>query len=648
MRTFSVAEIMSMRDMYKEPPYPNFSLDEVLRKRAARGTTLTRGEGAWSVSAAKNQDEGIVRMVRCSLNKIAPEKYQEVLKDLSIPSLIESERAMQLVIDIIFKKALQEPGYCEMYARLCFDMSLYEVKLQQQQPSSTAPSPMTQQAGTPMSDGSVRKTTSKFREQIVRSAQKEFQLTDPHIFDSLSGEELDEARASLIKRKKANITFVGQLYVHRVLSPSIMLAIIQTVLRSDRPEEIDIEVLGALLETVGKTLDRDPHRKALDQHFAQLQGLLGASHDANPYPMRIKFKLMNLIDLRKSDWEPRVTRADNQAPTTLQEQEKQHHQQQQQQVATTSAATLKPLGPRSPTVSTPTARRGGSNGGMQRFPSTSQFPDSPQPGPAPPSIATWRHVSAPQRDTPMAYTPGDITQRRGNTDDLPFEKRVKAVLAEWVNERSNEAMPGWRSRFKTTDWDDDEDMCRAIVAEVTREACITTKKDAQREACSFLRVGLAFEPDDSAISQGLVDTLVKAVEEGTKEDVPKFFERFVSILHLVTEKETIVELYCHAAKLVYLVYEAVEDKSEETLELLLEVWRLLPRPGHGGEVLPDNVVHFVVNLRDTDQCDVAAALVVSLQETALLSSTAISAWMGSVSAAQSQKVVEIVKERLKL
>lgn len=626
-----------MRDMYKEPPYPNFSLDEVLRKRAACGTTLTRGENAWSVAAPTGGDEGIVRMVRSSLNKIAPEKYQEVLKDLSIPSLIASERAMQLVIDLIFRKALQEPGYSEMYARLCYDMAMYEVKLQQANGSSTAASPQSQ-AGTPVAEGSVAKRTSKFREQIVRSAQKEFQLTSPDVFANLSGEELDEARASVIRRKKANITFVGQLYVHRVLSPSIMFTIIHTVLRtSDRPQEIDIEVLGALLETVGKTLDRDANRRTIDTYFAQLQSLLDDVD--NPYPMRIRFKLMNIIDLRKSDWEPRVTRADNQAPTTLQEQE---NKQQP------TAATLKPLGPRSPTISTPTARRGGS--GMQRFPSTSQFPDSPQPGPAPPSLATWRNVSAPQRETPMAYTPADIARRRGakNETDLPFDKRVKAMLTEWVNERSNEAIPQWKSRFKTAEFDRDEDLCRAIVAEVVRDACITTKRDAQREACSFLRVGLSFEPDDSALSRGLVDTLVKALEEGIKEDVPKFFERFVSILHLVTEKETIVELYCDAAKLVYLVYQEVEERSEETLELLLEVWQLLPHPGLNNEVLPDMVVNFVVDLRDTDQCDVAAALVIALQESRLLSESAIRTWLGSTSAAQAQRVAEIVKEHLKL
>lgn len=641
MRTFSVAEIMSVRDMYKEPPYPGFSLDEVLRKRATRGSSaLQRGENAWRVASAKTSDEGIVRIVQGALNKLAPEKYQEVIDNLTVPSLIATDRAMQLVIDLIFKKALQEPGYSVMYARLCYDMAMYEIQLQAASPSAAGAASL----NTPLSsDGQTnQKKSSKFRENIIRNAQKEFQLTDPAQFATLEGEELEEARASLIKRKKANITFVGQLYIHSLLSPSIMFQIMQQVLKTGElkatpPQEVDIEVLNALLETVGKSLDREPHKDKLDLHFERLKQL-----QANgAYGMRIKFKIMNLLDLRSNQWEPRVMRADNQAPTTLQEQ-----QAKQSATGTSSGPAPGPtrvLGPRSPTTCTPNSRRSG----MQRFPSTSQFPDSPQP-PIPPQTA-WRNVSAPNRETP-ACTPADFANRAAASNsnkDLPFEARVKALLKEWVNERSNEPIANWRSRFKQGEFGDDDELCQAVVSEVVREACITTKKEAQHEACSFLRVALGLQPDDSPISLGLADALIKGLEEGIKEDVPKFYERFVNILHMVTEKETIVELYCDAAKLLYVAYEHVRAiDGFDAIPELLEVWQLLPAPGDAGEPLPDAAVNFIVDLRDADQEDLAGTLVISLLDTGLVTQAAIETWLTSTSAAQAPSVVSKVREHL--
>eukprot|EP00331_Platyophrya_macrostoma_P024029 CAMPEP_0176447860 /NCGR_PEP_ID=MMETSP0127-20121128/25338_1 /TAXON_ID=938130 /ORGANISM="Platyophrya macrostoma, Strain WH" /LENGTH=642 /DNA_ID=CAMNT_0017834497 /DNA_START=100 /DNA_END=2031 /DNA_ORIENTATION=+ len=632
---------MAVRDLHKEPPYPGFSLDEVLRKRALRGATLSRGDNAWRAASAKTQDEGIARIVQGALNKLAPEKYSDVVNQLLIPAVVASERSMEVAIDLIFKKALLEPGYSEMYARLCYDMATYELRLQAQSPSAT----------TPLSDGSTPKKSSKFRENIIRCAHREFQLTDPHQFDDLEGEELEEAKTSLIKRKKANITFVGQLFLRKVLSQTIMHQIIQNILKTgdakaELPEEIDIEVLNALLETVGKTLDQNEHRERIDLHFDRLKQL----KDHPKYSMRIRFKIMNLLDLRSNMWEPRVMRADNQAPTTLQE------QQSKQSVAPTpssSSATLK-LGPRSPTAScTPNGRRGG----MQRFPSTSQFPDSPQPtGAANSSNAAasdkaggWRNVSAPQRESPVAYTPADFISRANNnaSKDIPFDTRVKNFITEWVNEGTNEPVATWRNRFKQGEFETDDELCQAVIAEAVREACIVTKKEAQREACSFIRVALNLDPDDEHIALGLGSALVRAVEEGIKEDVPKFYERFVQVLHLVTEKDTILELYCDAAKLLYVTEEQIRAiEGLDAVEEMLEVWRLLPRPENAAEKLPDLVVSIVVNLRESGQDELAAALIESLVQSELIEKSIVEGWFSTPSAAQSQKVVTILKERL--
>ena len=151
--------------------------------------SLPRGENAWKVSNAKTADEGIARIVQGALNKLAPEKYNEIIDTFRNPTLIASERAMQIVINLVFKKALQETSYIEMYARLCYDMACFEVQLQTTSPlSNGTPSSASVVAAPPM-----RSVFRKFRENIVRIAQSEFQLTDLLAFKDLEDEALDDA-----------------------------------------------------------------------------------------------------------------------------------------------------------------------------------------------------------------------------------------------------------------------------------------------------------------------------------------------------------------------------------------------------------------------------------------------------------------------
>lgn len=63
-----------------------------------------------------------VRSPRSILNKITPEKFEK-LSDQVVTSGIESADLLRGVISLIFDKAVSEPGFCALYARLCVKLS---------------------------------------------------------------------------------------------------------------------------------------------------------------------------------------------------------------------------------------------------------------------------------------------------------------------------------------------------------------------------------------------------------------------------------------------------------------------------------------------------------------------------------------------
>lgn len=606
MHIYSIEQLMSAKDKYTDPPYPGFSLEEVVRRKKQKGhAVLKRGENAWCSKMPIDKEEGFSRRLQGSLNKLAPEKYNEIITELRQPQMLE-EGPMQVFIRIIFQKALLEPGYSEMYARLCIDMARYELTLNQ----------------TPSDDPSRRK--SRFRDAIVRRTQAEFQETPEETkLASLTGDEYDEALSHICRRKKANIKFVGQLFIHKVLSSTAIFGAINSILRTSTtspsgayvPHEIDIEVLCELLETVGKQLDSEDRAK-MDMHMQRLELL----RDSPKYPHRIRFKILDTLELRLSQWVPRVARAGYQAPTTLKE---------QQRLQAMSAA-------KSPTV-TPT-RKGGNM----------RFPDSPSPHTPPSGGGAWRNVTAPARGlTPSIITPsannGRVFPREapdGSTLKVPLPKKVREVASSWLAEGAGEAILDWQAKFSMCGVSEDA-LQELVVAEVMRDACTSSKREAQIEACSFLKVGLGLT--DAELYQGFANTLAKAIDDDILEDAPKFNDRFVHSIALICENDA-NDAAVAAAEILFLTLDQINAlEGIDANDVLLAVWRKLPPtpPLHPGVLKP------ILDVRGSgaSRMQLTAELLDSLVERGLLERKPIAEWAASPDGAAADDLLQLLRER---
>lgn len=95
---------------------------------------LNKAEKAWKPSPKKTtschdnveveddpeqvKSQQLLKRLRSILNKLTPEKFQELTKQVK-ELTIDTEERLKGAIDLIFEKAILEPNFCVAYANMC-------------------------------------------------------------------------------------------------------------------------------------------------------------------------------------------------------------------------------------------------------------------------------------------------------------------------------------------------------------------------------------------------------------------------------------------------------------------------------------------------------------------------------------------------
>ncbi|XP_044540458.1 eukaryotic translation initiation factor 4 gamma 1-like, partial [Gracilinanus agilis] len=277
-----------------------------------------RGEG----NAEEGKTQELFRRVRSILNKLTPEMFQQLLKQVQ-QLTIDTEERLKGVIDLIFEKAISEPNFSVSYANMCHCLLGLKV------PTTDKPA-----------------VTVNFRKLLLTRCQKEFEkdkkdnkelenkqkeMNEAATAEERSRlkEELEEARDKARRRSLGNMKFIGELFKLKMLTEAIMHDCVVKLLKN--PDEESLECLCRLLATVGKSLDSGKSKSVMDQYFKQMRKIVKEKKTSS----RIRFMLQDVQDLRGSSWVPR--RGD-QGPKTIQqvhqeaEMEKQQEELQVQQL----------------------------------------------------------------------------------------------------------------------------------------------------------------------------------------------------------------------------------------------------------------------------------------------------------------------------
>uniref|UniRef100_A0AAY4AC25 Eukaryotic translation initiation factor 4 gamma 1 n=1 Tax=Denticeps clupeoides TaxID=299321 RepID=A0AAY4AC25_9TELE len=264
------------------------------RSRAAEEDPEDDSEGA------KTQD--LFRRVRSILNKLTPQMFQQLMKQVS-EFTIDTEERLKGVIDLIFEKAISEPNFSVAYANMC--RCLMGLKV----PTSDKPG-----------------VTVNFRKLLLNRCQKEFEKDkdDDEILEQKQKEldaaadeeekqrlsvELEESKDKARRRSLGNIKFIGELFKLKMLTEPIMHDCIVKLLKNH--DEESLECLCRLLSTIGKDLDFEKAKPRMDQYFNQMEKIIKERKTSS----RIRFMLQDVLDLRRSNWVPR--RVVDQGPKTI-------------------------------------------------------------------------------------------------------------------------------------------------------------------------------------------------------------------------------------------------------------------------------------------------------------------------------------------
>ncbi|CAI5694635.1 unnamed protein product [Oreochromis niloticus] len=279
---------------------------------------LNKAEKAWKPSVKKSSrsrgaeevDESepeqiktkeLFKRVRSILNKLTPQKFQQLMKQVT-ELTIDTEERLKGVIDLTFEKAISEPDFSVAYANMCRCLMGLRVEI-------------------PDKPGA----TVNFRKLLLNRCQKEFEKDkdDDEIFEkkqkeleAASGEEekqrlieeLEEAKDKARRRSLGNIKFIGELFKLKMLTEVIMHDCIVKLLKNH--DEESLECLCRLLSTIGKDLDFEKAKPRMDQYFNQMEKIIKERKTTS----RIRFMLQDVLDLRRNNWVPR--RGD-QGPKTI-------------------------------------------------------------------------------------------------------------------------------------------------------------------------------------------------------------------------------------------------------------------------------------------------------------------------------------------
>merc|ERR1719329_549875 len=250
-------------------------------------------ENAWKPSGSTtfSRPARLRRDLKSLLNKVCPENVMIIVERMANTEIGTLEE-LELLISLIFEKALAEPHYCETYADMTFSLKDWMPEFHSE---------------------ALGKAVT-FRAALINACQHEFESLSSTL--ALDAEEVDLQRKKRKDRVLANMKFIGQLFLREMLSAKIIGSVIQDLALCHQPEEVPeepmVECICELLTNIGYTLELSPiGANALAAVCLRLKDLQGRRIDGSQllYSKRIQFAIQDLLDIRAASWTKRTFKA---------------------------------------------------------------------------------------------------------------------------------------------------------------------------------------------------------------------------------------------------------------------------------------------------------------------------------------------------
>ncbi|KAI2630829.1 hypothetical protein GGR54DRAFT_635437 [Hypoxylon sp. NC1633] len=259
----------------------------------------------------------VQRKVKAALNKMTPENFEKIsdqILQIAAQSKDETDgRTLRQVIQLTFEKATDEAHWASMYAKFCKKML-------------ETMSPEIRDENIKDKTGQVVNGGALFRKYLLNRCQEEFERGwKPEGLEPKQGEDKKAQEAAMLsdeyyiaaaakRRGLGLVQFIGELYKLGMLTERIMHECVRKLVDySGIPDEAEVESLCKLLRTIGGNLDSaEKGKPMMDAYFGRIQSMV----DLEELPSRLKFMLMDVIDLRRVNW---ISKEANKGPKTLEE-----------------------------------------------------------------------------------------------------------------------------------------------------------------------------------------------------------------------------------------------------------------------------------------------------------------------------------------
>ena len=270
---------------------------------------LLPSENSWS-AAQQKKDEGLDENVKVGrkifavLNKLTVEKFGKLADQLFTECGITRPAHIVTLVKLLFDKATMQHHFIPMYADLC-------AKTLAWLGSEAAPEELV------LSIGPGERSTAAaeiFRRVLLERCQERFySYFISHEEGGLLVAADEEARQKHRLSMLGTVRFVAQLLERRLMTRGVFRNCLETLLNPEERTEDHVECACVFLSEVGRLFDLangDQYSLALEDAMAELTEIAEESTTAP----RIKFAVMNLVDLRTNGY---MARAPSAGPAKL-------------------------------------------------------------------------------------------------------------------------------------------------------------------------------------------------------------------------------------------------------------------------------------------------------------------------------------------
>ncbi|KAG7728573.1 hypothetical protein KL933_001806 [Ogataea haglerorum] len=246
------------------------------------------------------EEDDVEAKVKSHLNKLTLDNFDtisaEIIKIANQAQWEDDVKTLKQVIELTFAKACDEHLWSSVYAKLCLTLCT-DISEDVEDKSQPRPEQVPKRV---YSSGLVRKLLlSRCQAEYEKGWSDKLPTNEdgtPLEPEMMSDEYYKMAAAK--RRGLGLVRFIGELYYLNLLSEKIIIkCLVDQLSDSDSPSEDTLETLTQLLTTTGAKLDSS-NRGPLDFAFEKINHIINNCQLSS----RIKFKLMDLCDLRANRW----------------------------------------------------------------------------------------------------------------------------------------------------------------------------------------------------------------------------------------------------------------------------------------------------------------------------------------------------------